>query len=78
MVLRGTTDAIQISAKCSTGIDELLEKIRQFTGIADFDLNSAVAITARQSDLLGRLIKVKTKANASKIITELLNARICV
>ena len=71
-------DTVQISAKFATGIDSLLEKIRQVTGVADFDINCPVAITDRQSDLLSQLTKAKSKTKANKIITELLNARICV
>ncbi|MFC1677380.1 GTPase [Planctomycetota bacterium] len=71
-------DAIQISAKFATGIDLLLEKIRQVTGVADFDTNSPIAITDRQIGLLSQLRKAKSKPKANKIITELLNAAICV
>jgi len=72
----GTT--VQISAKVGTGIENLLKKIRQICGVADFDLKLAVCITSRQENLVKQLKKAKSKEQAASIITELLNGRLSV
>jgi tRNA modification GTPase len=64
---------VQVSAKLSTGIENLLEEIRQICGVVDFDLKAPVCFTDRQRSLLQRLKKAKSKQQASSIITELLN-----
>jgi tRNA modification GTPase len=71
-------DTIKISAKAGTGIENLLKKIRQFSGTANFDLQSPVCFTARQKNLLQKLTSIKTKKLAQQIISGLLNARLCV
>jgi tRNA modification GTPase len=68
---------VQISAKFGTGIETLLKKIQQVIGTADFDLRTTICFTNRQEKLLKKLTEVKSKAAASKIITELLNESIC-
>jgi len=65
---------VQISAKCGTGIENLLTGIRRITGASDFDLHLAVCINDRQKDLLKRLKAVKSKRQAVSLITELLNS----
>ena len=74
------TDALKntvlISAKLETGIENLLNKIRQICGAADFELNSAVCFTARQEKLLKQLLNAKSKRKTLSVITELLNARL--
>jgi tRNA modification GTPase len=70
------SDAVQISAKEGTGIEDLLEKIRQITGVADFNLKTPVVFTIRQENLLQQLKNSKSKQQATSIITELLNGRI--
>ncbi len=67
---------VQISAKEGTGIENLLEKIRQITGVADFNSKSTVCFTDRQKNLLEQLINSKSKQQAASIITELLNGRL--
>jgi len=71
-------DTIKVSAKAGTGIENLLKKIRQLSGAADFDLQSPVCFTDRQKNLLQKLTSAKTKKLARQIISELLNARLCV
>jgi tRNA modification GTPase len=71
-------DTIKISAKAGTGIENLLKKIRQLSGAADFDLQSPVCFTDRQKNLLQKLTSAKTKKLARQIISGLLNARLCV
>jgi len=70
------SDTVQISAKESTGIEDLLEKIRQITGVADFNLKTAVCFTDRQENLLQQLKNAKSKQQAASIITELLKGQI--
>jgi tRNA modification GTPase len=69
-------NTVQISAKFETGIEDLTEKIQQLAGVADFDLHSAVCITARQESLLKQLKNAKSKQQAASIITELLNGQL--
>ena len=69
-------NTVLISAKLETGIENLLNKIRQICGAADFELNSAVCFTARQENLLKQLLNAKSKRKSLSIITELLNARL--
>ena len=68
-------DMVQISAKFSTGIENLTKKILRILGVADFDLKQAVCITDRQENLLKKLIRTKSKKQAAALITELLNGR---
>jgi len=72
----GTT--LQISAKAGTGIENLLKKIRQICGIANFDLQAAVCITSRQENIVKQLKNAKSRSEAASIITELLNGRLSV
>jgi len=67
---------VQISAKEGNGIEDLIEKIRQICGVADFDLKTVICFTDRQEDLLKQLINTKSKQQAVSIITELLNGRL--
>ena len=67
------SNSIRISAKEGTGIENMLEKVRQICGIADFDLKTAVCFTQRQNNLLQQLIHTKSTQQAASIITELLN-----
>ena len=70
------SNIVPISAKEGTGIEELLEKIRQITGVVDFDLKTPVVFTIRQENLLKQLTNIKSKQQAALIITELLNGRL--
>jgi tRNA modification GTPase len=70
------SNTVQISAKEGTGIENLLGKIRQITGVIDFDPISAVCFTERQKNLLEQLINAESKQQASSIITELLNGQL--
>jgi len=67
---------IQISAKLGTGIETLLQKIKDALGVVNFDLKQAVCFTARQEKLLKKLAGVKSKESAVSIITELLNGTV--
>jgi len=69
------SNIVQISAKEGTGIENLLEKIRQICGVADFVLKTAVCFTDRQENLLNKLTDIKSKQQAASIITELLNGQ---
>ncbi|MDT8303029.1 MAG: GTPase [Sedimentisphaerales bacterium] len=72
------SNSIKISAKKGTGIENMLEKIRRISGVADFDLKTAVCFTQRQNNLLQQLKNAKSKQQAASIITELLNSELCV
>ena len=67
------SNSIRTSAKEGTGIENMLEKVRQICGVADFDLKTAVCFTQRQNNLLQKLIHTKSTQQAASIITELLN-----
>jgi tRNA modification GTPase len=71
-------NTVQISAKFEIGIENLTEKIQQLTGVADFDLHTAVCITARQEKLLKQIKNAQSKQQAASIITELLNGQLTV
>ncbi len=73
---RFLSDTVLISAKLGTGIENLFEKIRQICSVVGFDLRTAVCITSRQENLLKRLSSVKSKEQATSIITELLNGQL--
>ena len=70
------SSTVQISAKIGTGIENLLEEIRQICGVTDFDLKTTVCFTSRQENLLKQLKKAKSKQQAVSIITELLNGQV--
>ena len=69
-------NTVQISAKFETGIENLTGKIQQLTGVADFDLHTAVCFTRRQKSLLKQLKTAESKQQAASIITELLNGQV--
>jgi len=70
------SNTVQISAKEGTGIENMIEKIREICGIADFDLKTPVVFTIRQEKLLQQLKNAKSKQQAASIITGLLNGKI--
>jgi tRNA modification GTPase len=70
------SNTVQISAKFETGIENLMQKITQLAGVADFDLHTAVCFTARQESLLKQLKNAESKQKAALIITELLNGQL--
>jgi len=70
------SNTVKISAKDGTGIESLNEKIVKTAGATDFELREPVCFTARQEDILKQLTNVKSKQQATSIITELLNGQI--
>jgi tRNA modification GTPase len=68
---KSLSTAVQISAKLGTGIDELIEKIQQLLGVADFDLGSSVCFTIRQQKLLEQLKDAESKAQVITIVKNL-------
>jgi len=70
------SNTVQISAKESTGIENLSEKIIKTVGATDFELREPVCFTARQENLLKQLRNTKSKEQAISIITELLKGHI--
>jgi tRNA modification GTPase len=75
---RVLSNAVQISAKLGTGIENLAEKIQEIAGISRFDFQNSVCFTARQEQLLEELKTVKSREQAASVITELLNERLSV
>ena len=73
---RKFADAVLISAKNGTGIDELTKRIRTVLGVESFDLKQPVCFTARQKDLLEHMLTKCDETVAKSLITELLNGHI--
>jgi len=65
-----------ISAKFGTGIENLIEKILEICGVADFDLQQPVCVNLRQENLLKKLKGAESKRQAAFIITEMLNDQV--
>ena len=63
---------VQISAEEGIGIEQLSEEIVKAVGAADFVMQEPVCFTARQENLLKQLTNVKSKLQATSIITELI------
>ncbi len=69
-------NTVLLSTKLETGIENLLNKIRQTSGAAALDLSAPVCFTARQEKLLKQLLNTKSKRKTLSVITELLNGRL--
>jgi tRNA modification GTPase len=69
-------NCVTISAKTGEGIENLVSRIQENLGAADFNLRTAVCINRRQEELLKNLIDAKSKREAARIITKLLNGRL--
>ena len=67
---------ISLSAKDSTGLENLIKRITEICGAADFELNSAVCFTQRQSLLLKELAEADSPDQRRSIIAELLNGHL--
>ena len=70
------SETVQISAKLGTGVDELLEKMQQLLGVAEFDVSGSVCFTIRQQELLEQLKNAESKTQVSSIIGELLKEKV--
>lgn len=70
------SDVVRISAKTGAGVNKLLAGIRQKTKVDDFDITLPVCITSRQERLIKKLISAKSKPQAARLITELLNGHL--
>ena len=70
------SDTIMISAKFSTNIESLMNKIQQVCGIEKFNISQPICFTARQEKLLKKLAIAKSKDSALSTITELLNGKL--
>jgi tRNA modification GTPase len=73
---KALSNSMKISAKEGTGIENMLNRIRQITGVADLDLKTPVCFTNRQKILLHKLKNVDSTQQAPSIITELLNGKL--
>ncbi len=67
---------VSLSAKEATGLENLIKRITQICGVADFELNAAVCFTQRQTLLLQELVKADSPDERSSIIAELLNGHL--
>ncbi len=70
------TDAVQISAKQGTGIEELKERIQQVCGATHLDPRQPVCFTARQEKLLRQLSNATSKQQAASNISDLLHGQV--
>ena len=70
------SNTVQISAKEGSGIENLNELIIKTVEVADFKLHEPVCFTIRQENLLQKLTNIKSKQQATSIITELLKGQI--
>ena len=64
--------AVRTSAKFGTGIDDLKQSILRVASVADFTLDTPIAFTDRQGNLLERLTTIRSSRDAASITTELL------
>ncbi len=69
-------NCITISAKTGEGVENLILRISQVLGVADFDLHIAVCVTNRQEKIISKITSAKSKQETIKLITELLNGRL--
>jgi tRNA modification GTPase len=67
-------EAVRISAKQSSGIDNLIDAIRQACNVTSFDPHTPVAFTDRQVHLLEALRRSDSKAKARLVLSELLES----
>jgi tRNA modification GTPase len=71
-------DAVTISAKYAAGIEELTKKILKILHVDSFEPTTPICFTERQRKLLQNIINTKSKPDAKPLITQLLNAPVCV
>ncbi|MDO8302633.1 MAG: GTPase, partial [Sedimentisphaerales bacterium] len=64
-------DAVVISAKNGTGIEELTKKIRVVLGVEGFDLKQAVCFTQRQKQLLQKIAVAKDSQSVQNALAAL-------
>ncbi len=69
-------NCITISAKTGEGVENLISRISQVLGVADFDLHTPVCVTSRQEKIISKITGAKSKQETIKLITELLNGRL--
>ncbi len=69
-------NCVTISAKTGEGIENLITRISQVLGVAEFDLHRAVCVTGRQEKIISKIAGAKSKQEIIKLITELLNSRL--
>lgn len=69
-------NCITISAKTGEGVENLITRISQVLGVADFDLQSTVCFTNRQEKIISKIAGAKSKQELIKLITELLNGQL--
>jgi tRNA modification GTPase len=68
-------ERVRISAKLSSGIDDLIGAVHHACNVAGFDPRTPVAFTGRQKRLLGELPSAQSKAEVLSITSELLQGR---
>jgi hypothetical protein len=69
-------NTVKISAKFGTAIDELIEKMQQILGVAEFDVSGSACFTTRQQKLLEQLKNAESKAQVSSIAGKLLKGKV--
>jgi len=71
-------DTVTISAKNETGIEVLARKILSILRVDTFNSATPVCFTQRQKNLLKNILNTKSKPDLKPLITQLLNAPVCV
>jgi tRNA modification GTPase len=67
---------VSLSAGQGTRLENLVKRITDISGVADFELNSTVCFTQRQRLLLQELVKADSPGQCGSIIAELLNGHL--
>ncbi len=70
------SNAVKISAKNNTGIENLKQKIQQISGVANIDPYQPICFTARQENLLEQLKNTQSKQQTVSMIEELLKGQV--
>jgi len=70
------SNIVSISARFSTGCDEMIKTIEQILGVAELDYKKPLCFTRRQEQLLQQIISSKTKEQTVSVISELLNGKL--
>ena len=63
---------VKISAKEQAGIDKLISSIREILGVNNFNLQTPICFTERQTNLLHKIKQAESKLKIAEIIAKLL------
>jgi tRNA modification GTPase len=74
----GSDDVVSISAKEGTGLEIIVERITEISGVDGFESKAAVCFTQRQRRLLEELARAESAGRCGAVIAELLNGTLAV